>query len=62
MKIPKYITVLLCSTLVPVLAFTQSGVTISGLTREMKNRTALPYVNIVLRVKADSSFAAGNHH
>jgi outer membrane receptor protein involved in Fe transport len=59
MKIPKYITVLLCSTLVPVLAFTQSGVTISGLTREIKNRMALPYVNIVLRVKADSSFAGG---
>lgn len=45
--------------LFPVIASAQSGVSISGLTRDGKSKAALPYVNIVIKAKTDSSFAGG---
>ncbi len=46
--------------LLPVLVSAQlPGVTVSGLIRDAKNKTALPYVNVLLKIKADSAFAGG---
>lgn len=55
----KYIGVFLGLVLLPLISFTQIAVTISGSIREAKNRMVLPYVNIVLRAKSDSTFIAG---
>ncbi len=53
------ISVILSLFFMPVFALSQTGVTISGLVRDSKNKAVLPYVNILLRVQKDSSFAGG---
>jgi outer membrane receptor protein involved in Fe transport len=53
------ITVILAFLFFPAFIFAQNGVTISGLTRDARNKAALPFVNVVLRVKTDNSFVSG---
>lgn len=45
--------------LLPMLVSAQSEVTISGLVRDGKSKAVIPYVNIVFKAKADSSFIGG---
>jgi hypothetical protein len=45
--------------LIPVFALAQSGVSISGLTRDGKSKNPLAYVSIVIKIKKDSSFVGG---
>ncbi|TAJ47390.1 MAG: TonB-dependent receptor [Chitinophagaceae bacterium] len=45
--------------LFPICAFTQTVVTVSGLTRDAKSKSALAYVNIIVKSKSDSSFMGG---
>ena len=45
--------------LIPVFALAQSGVSVSGLTRDRKSKVPLQYVSIVIKTKKDSSFFGG---
>jgi outer membrane receptor protein involved in Fe transport len=40
-------------------AFTQNKITVSGIVKDSKAKTALPYVNVVLKSSKDSSFVLG---
>jgi outer membrane receptor protein involved in Fe transport len=54
---------ILLSLLLPLFIFTlsnaQTSVTISGTVKDQKTKTALPFVNIVLKTEKDSSFSSG---
>ncbi|MES3016608.1 MAG: TonB-dependent receptor [Bacteroidota bacterium] len=54
----KKILILLIS-LFPVWAAAQNAVTLSGQVKDGKDKSALPYVNVILKKKADSSLVQG---
>jgi len=56
----KFISIVILVTLLTSNAFSQSkGVTISGLIKDKANKTALSYVNVVLKTEKDSAFVTG---
>ena len=56
----KLISILILVTLLTSNAFSQNkGVTISGLIKDKANKTALSYVNVVLKTEKDSAFVTG---
>lgn len=59
MNSKNYIILSLALLLFPFFALAQFSVSVSGLIRDSKTKMALPYVNIVVKAKADSSFAGG---
>ncbi len=50
---------LLLITILPTWALAQSSVTLSGQVKDGKDKSALPYVNVLLKKKADSSMVQG---
>lgn len=56
----KLISIVILVTLLTSNAFSQNkGVTISGLIKDKANKTALSYVNVVLKTEKDSAFVTG---
>ena len=56
----KFISIVILVTLLTSNAFSQNkGVTISGLIKDKANKTALSYVNVVLKTEKDSAFVTG---
>lgn len=56
----KLISIVILVTLLTSNAFSQNkGVTISGLIKDKANKTALSYVNVVLKTEKDSAFVSG---
>jgi outer membrane receptor protein involved in Fe transport len=51
--------ILLLSIFFPVVVQAQSGVSVSGLTRDGKSKAPIPYVSILIKTKKDSSFVGG---
>lgn len=41
------------------ISFAQNNVTVSGIVKDKKSKTNLPYVNVVLKTEADSTFVSG---